>query len=81
MNQVNIENIYSEIVLLSDTERDRLYNRIKNAFYDNFEIVAYTTNNEALTIEQYKKRVNQGIKQCLKGESISLEDLSDELGI
>ena len=80
MKPASWENIYSEIVLLSDTERNNLYNRMRNDFYQNSEIVAYTTNNEALTIEQYRKRVNAGIEQCMKGESIGLEKLSNELG-
>ena len=47
---------------------------------ENEEIVAYTADGEPLTLEQYQKRVNAGIEQCIKGESISLEDLSKELG-
>ena len=80
MEQISAESIYSEIVLLSDTERDKLYNRIRKNYYHNIEIVAYTADGEALTSEQYKKRVTVGIEQCIKGESISLEDLSKELG-
>ena len=80
MAHLSIENIYQEIVLLSDTERDKLYDRIKKNFYQNNEIVAYTTDGKALTREQYRKRVNAGIEQCMRGESISLEDLSKELG-
>jgi hypothetical protein len=75
-----IENIYNEIEHLSVKERDRLYNRIKKSFYQNKEIVAYTTNGEPLTIEQYQKRVHAAIEQCIKGESVTLEDLSEELG-
>jgi hypothetical protein len=65
MQNLNVESIYREIALLSDTDR---------------EIVAYTTNGEPLTGEQYRQRINAGIEQCRKGESISLEDLSKELG-
>jgi hypothetical protein len=80
MKQASVENIYREIVLLSDTERDRLYNRMKIDFYQNNEIVAFSANNQALTIEQYKKRVRMGIEQCISGKSIDLEVLSKELG-
>ena len=80
MKQTSAESIYNEIVLLSDNERDKLYNRLKKNFYQKTEVVAYTTNGEALTSEQYRKRVSIGIEQCMKGESTGLEDLSKELG-
>jgi len=75
-----IESIYNEITNLSAIDRNELYNRIKRNFYQNDDIIAYTTNNEPLTLMQYRKRVTAGIEQCIKGESISLEDLSKELG-
>ena len=77
---MNTESIYEEIVHLSNIERDKLYNRIRRNFYQNNEIVAYTTSGEALTIEQYRRRVNAGVEQCVNGESIDLEELSKELG-
>ena len=80
MKHTILENIYKEIVLLPDTERTQLYNRIKRDYYQDSEIIAYTTNGKALTIEQYRKEVNAGIEQCIKGKSISLEKLSKELG-
>ena len=80
MKHASIDNIYNEIILLSDSDRDKLYSRIKKNFYHNNDIVAYSTDGEALTHEQYRARVNAGIKQCLAGESISLEDFSKELG-
>jgi len=76
----NVENIYNEIALLSDTDRDNLFSRMKREFYQVSDIVAYTTDGKALTREQYQNRVNVGIKQCMRGESISLEELSKELG-
>ena len=80
MKQANIDNIYSKILLLSKTERDRLYNRMKSDFYKNNEIVAYSANNQTLTVEQYKKRVKAGIEQCISGKNIDLETLTKELG-
>ena len=76
----NVESIYNEIVLLSDIDRDSLFSRMKREFYQSSDIVSYTTEGKALTREQYQKRVNIGIKQCMRGESISLEELSKELG-
>jgi hypothetical protein len=80
MKQASLENIYSEIMLLSNFDREKLYNRMKTELYQSNEIVAYTTSGEALTMEQYKKRINLGIEQCIKGESIGLEDLTKDLG-
>jgi len=80
MKLASIDNIYNEIILLSDSDRDKLYDRIKRNFYQNIEIVAYTTDGKSLTHEQYRNRVRAGIEQCMKGESISLENLSEELG-
>ena len=80
MASLNVESIYNEIVLLSNIDRDNLYNRMKKEFYQNGEIIAYTTDSKALTLGQYQKRVNIGIEQCMRGESIGLEELSKELG-
>ena len=76
----NIESIYNEIIHLSDTDRDNLFNRIKREFYQSSDTVAYTTDGKALTREQYQNRVNAGIEQCLRGKSTNLEELSKELG-
>jgi hypothetical protein len=80
MQQTNVENIYKNIVLLSDLERDELYNRIRRDFYENKEIIAYTTSGEALNMEQYKKRIHAGIEQCMNGESITFEESVKDLG-
>jgi hypothetical protein len=80
MEHLNVENIYREIALLSDADRDKLYTRIQSNFYKDTEIVAYTTDGDALTRKQYKQRLNAGIEQCRRKESVSLEKLSQELG-
>ena len=80
MKHAILENIYKEIVLLPDAERAQLYDRIRRDYYQNSEIIAYTTNGKALTLEQYRKEVNAGIEQCLRGEKLSLENLSKKLG-
>jgi hypothetical protein len=80
MELLNVERIYGEIMLLSDSDRNKLYSRIKNELYQNSESATYTTFGKPLTHEQYRQRVNAGIEQCMKGESISLEDFSKELG-
>jgi len=80
MARLNVESIYNEIVLLSNTDRDNLFNRMKREFYQSSDIVAYTIDNKALTKKQYQQRVNAGIEQCMRGESTNLEELSKELG-
>ena len=80
MAHLNVESIYNEIVLLSNADRDNLYDRMKKEFYQSSEIIAYTTDSKALTQEKYQKRVNIGIEQCMRGESTDLEVLSKELG-
>ena len=80
MKQANIDHLYGEILLLSETERDRLYNRMKSDFYKNNEIVAYSADNQSLTVEQYKNRVKAGIAQCISGKGVDLEILTKELG-
>jgi len=80
MRQASWENVYSDVMLLSDTDRHKLYNQMKQRFYQEARIVAYATNGEALTVEQYRKRVNAGIEQCINGKSIDLEDLTKGLG-
>ena len=80
MELTSIDTIYNDIMLLSDSDRFKLYNRMKKEYYNNSEIVALTTDGKSLTLEQYRSRVHTGIEQCLEGKSISLEDLSLELG-
>ena len=80
MRQASWENIYSDVMLLSDADRYKLYNQMRRGFYQEKKIVAYTTSGEALTAEQYQKRINAGIEQCINGKSIDLEDLTKELG-
>jgi hypothetical protein len=80
MAQVNVESIYNEIVFLSDIDRDNLFNRMKNECYQSSNFITYTADNKTLTQKQYQQRVNVGIEQCMRGESIDLEKLSKELG-
>ena len=52
---------------------------MQKEFYQNSEIVAYTTAGEALTLEKYRKRVQTGIEQCMRGELITDEELQKEI--
>ena len=46
MAHINVESIFNEIVLFSDADRDNLFNRMKQKFYQSSNIIAYTTDNK-----------------------------------
>ena len=82
MNTKTIDYIFDEITLLPESDRDRLFLRMKDVYYsysDN-KTVAYTTSGRPLTKEQYRKRVEKGILQCKEGKYTELEQLSEKLG-
>jgi predicted transcriptional regulator len=65
---------------LSDTDREKLYSRIKSEFHQQeSEIVAYTTAGQPLTRAQYIERINIGLEQCRNGEFVTLEELQKEI--
>ncbi|MCL2329301.1 MAG: hypothetical protein FWC39_12420 [Bacteroidetes bacterium] len=79
MKHASLDNIYDDIMLLSDTDRNKLYDRMKMEFYNNSEIVAYASNGEPLTIEKYRERVRIGVEQCMRGEVITDDELAKEI--
>jgi len=79
MKYTSLENIYNEIVLLSDTDRQKLYDRMKNEFYHDNEIVAYTTAGKPLTKNEYIEQINIGLRQAENGELITDEELQKEI--
>ena len=79
MKQANLENIYSEIMLLSDTDRQKLYSRMQKELYQNNEIVAYTTSGMPLTREQYIEKIEKAIAEANRGELITDEELEKEI--
>ncbi|MDR3095279.1 MAG: hypothetical protein LBU62_11695 [Bacteroidales bacterium] len=82
MNTPVVDQIFDEIALLPDNERDILFQKIHHVFYRSNEdaIVAYTAMGEPLTQEQYKQRIANGITQCKSGQCTTLEQLSADLG-
>jgi len=52
---------------------------IKNSPYDANKIVGYTVLGEPLNIEQYRAKVNQGLKDIEEGRVTSHEDLLNEM--
>ncbi|MCL1932995.1 MAG: hypothetical protein FWF53_04165 [Candidatus Azobacteroides sp.] len=79
MKHINVESIYREIILLSDAERNKLYNRIRRDFYQNDEIVAYTARGKPMTKNEYIEQINLGLKQIENGEVITDEELQKEI--
>jgi hypothetical protein len=79
MKQMSAESIYSEIVLLSNTEKDKLYNRIKKDLHQNSETVAYTVDGRPLTKGEYIEQINLGLRQIENGELITDEELQKEI--
>ena len=79
MKQARLDNLYNEIILLSDSERYNLYNRMRKEFFQDNEIVAYTTTGKSLTKKEYIKQITIGLKQIENGEIISDEELQKEI--
>ena len=79
MEHQNLDNIYNEIMLLSDTDRDKLYNRMKNEFYRDKELATYTTSGKPLTEKEYIEQINVGLRQIENGEMITDKELLKEI--
>ena len=74
-----MDNIFQEIEIMPDNERELLFNKIKHTYYtDNQRF--YTVSGETLTQSEYTKRVHEGAEQCRHGQSVSLEHLTASLG-
>jgi len=79
MPHVNIDNIYSQILLLSDTDKERLYQRMQKELSKDSNIAAYTTAGQPLTEKQYIAKIEQAIEQAERGELITDEELQKEI--
>ncbi len=79
MKHSSLDNIYNEIMLLSDSDRNKLYDRMKKEFYQDSEIVAYTTSGKPLTKSEYIEQINTGLRQIENGEMITDDELQKEI--
>jgi hypothetical protein len=79
MKYTSLENIYNEIMLLPDTDRQKLYNRMKKEFYQDNEIVAYTTGGKSLTRNEYIEQINIDLRQIENDEMITDDELHKEI--
>jgi len=79
MRQRTAESIFSEILLLSDLEREKLLNRIKRGFNTNNEIVALTVTGKPMSKNDYLEQIKIGLRQVENGEMISDDELKKEI--
>ena len=79
MKHLSLDNIYNEIMLLPDSDRNKLYNRMKKEFYQDNEIIAYTTAGKPLTKSEYIEQINIGLRQIENGEMITDDELQKEI--
>ena len=79
MKQLSVENIYREIMLLSDDDRVRLYARMQKEIYQKDEIVAYSACGNPLTKSQYIEKINKAIDQAERGDLLTDEELQKEI--
>jgi len=79
MAQVCLDNIYREIMLLSDFERQRLYSLMEKELYQGRDIVAYTTSGKPLSQMQYVEKIEKAIAEADRGELITDDVLEKEI--
>jgi len=79
MRQASWESVYSDVVLLSEADRYKLYNQMRQRFYQEEKIVAYTTLHKPLTKSEYIEQINKGLRQIENGEMIADDDLRKEI--
>jgi len=79
MKQASLENVYSEIMLLPEIDRQLLYSRMQKELFQDKEIVAYTTTGLPLTRKQYIEKIERAISEVDGGELITDEELEKEI--
>ena len=79
MQHTSIDNSYNQIMLLSDTDKERFYQRMQKELSESKNIVAYTTAGQPLTEKQYIAKIEKAIEQAERGELITDEELQKEI--
>jgi len=79
MEHTSLDNIYNEIMLLSETDKERLFKRIQKELYENKKIIAYTTAGKPLTCSEYIEEINVGLRQIESGDVLTDEELQKEI--
>ena len=78
MRQTSLDNVYREVMLLSDSDRQRLYSLMERELYQN-GIVAYTASGEPLTQKEYIEQINIGLRQIETGNMLTDKELKEEI--
>jgi len=73
------DSIYSEILLLSDSEREILIKRINKNYYDDKGIMAFTSSGKPMTKNDYSEQILIGLKQIENGEMLTDDELQKEM--
>jgi len=79
MEHLTVDSIYSEIMLLSNSDKQILYARMKKEFHKKDEIVAFSTNGKPLTQKQYIDKIEKAIAEADRGELITTDELQKEV--
>jgi len=79
MALATVDRLYNEIMLLSDSNKYMLYDRIKEELYHDREIVAYSAARKPLTKNEYVEQINVGLRQIDNGEVITDDELQREI--
>ena len=79
MELSTVDRLYNEIMHLSVSNKDMLYNRIRKDLYRNSEIAAYSIAGKPLTRTEYKEQIKIGLKQIANGEVITDDELQKEI--
>ena len=79
MEHITVDSIYSEIMLLSNTDRQILYARMQKEFHKKDEFVAFSTSGKPLTQKQYVEKIEKAIAEADRGELITEAELLKEI--
>lgn len=79
MALATIDRLYNEIMLLSDSNKYVLYDRIKEELYHDREVVAYSAAGKPLTRYEYVEQISIGLNQIKNGEVITDYELQREI--
>ena len=79
MALATVDRLYDEIMLLSVSNKDILYDRIRKDLYPENEIVACSTAGNPLTKNEYVEQIKIGLIQIANGEVISDDELQREI--
>ena len=66
-------------MFLSDFERDNLFAKVSEIFYQTTKTVAYTTDGKPLNKRQFVEKIEIAIAEAERGELITDDELEKEI--